>query len=177
MRLAEQRIGRPVRGAQRHQAIQQLLDRRFTKLGISGVRGLAGRGQSNAEGSARRRTETKVGGLAVDQEARLRGDAIGGLRAIAAALFAADEDQSDARLAFGSQTLSGRDLRGEDAFRIAGAAAIQRAVLDTAGEKRRHTIKMGGKNQFRLAGRGDDIDPGDQGSGIRDQGIEWLFED
>ena len=143
MRLAEQRIGRPVRGAQRDEAIHELFDRRFTKLGIAGVRGLARRGQSNAEGSARRRSETQIGGLAVDQEARLRGDAIGGLRAIAAALFAADEHQSDARLACGSQTLSGRNLRGEDALRIARSSPIELAVLDTARKEGRDAIEMG----------------------------------
>src|SRR5688500_17630420 len=102
------------------------------------MRGLAARGQAHAIAAACRRAESKIGWLAVDQESRFRTDAIRRFRAVAAALFAADEHQPDARLAFRPQPLGGRDLRRENALRIARAAAIQPAVFDAAWEKRRN---------------------------------------
>ena len=137
---------------------------------------MPGRGQADAEAAARRRAEAKIGRLAVDQESRFRGDAVGGLRAVAAALFAADEHQSDARLAFRAQPLGGGDLRGENAFRIARAAPIELAVLDAAREERRHAVEVRREDDLRFANRGDDVDSSgsaspDQGSGIRLQGM------
>ena len=48
--------------------------------------------------------------------------------AVAAALLADDEQQADAALAARAQPLGRRDLRREDALRVARAAAVQAAV-------------------------------------------------
>ena len=92
----------------------------------------------------------------------------------------ADEHQSDARLACRAQPLGGGDLRGENALRIARAAAIEHAVLDAARKERRHAVEVRREHDLRLADRGDDVDPRLSGSGIGDrvgQGIQRLLED
>ncbi len=146
------------------------------------------RGQAHAKTSARRRAEPKIRGLAVDQEAGFRGNAIGGLRAVAAALFAGDKHQADPRFTGCPEPFGRRDLRGENPLRIACAPAIQHAVFNAAWEEWRHAIEVGREHHFRFADGGDDIDSGirdrgsgigirDQGSGSRDQGIQRLLED
>ena len=51
-------------------------------------------------------------------------------RAVAAALLPDDEQQADAPLAAPPQTLGRRQLRGEDALRIARAPAVEPAAFD-----------------------------------------------
>ena len=126
------------------------------------MRRLPRRGEPHAEAAARRRAQPQIRRLAVDQESRFRGDAIGGLRAVAAAFLAADKHQADARLAFRAQPLGGGDLRGENAFRIARTAPIERAVLDAAGKERRHAVEVGREDDVRFADRRDDVDSRNQ---------------
>src|SRR5687768_5729362 len=130
------------------------------------MRGLAGRGESHAVTAACRRSEPQIGGLAVDQESRFRADTIRGFRTVAAPLFAADEHQADARFTFGPQPLRRRELRGENALRIARTAAVQLAVFDAAWEERRHAVKVGGEDNIGFADRGNHIDSG---------AIKWLL--
>ena len=58
--------------------------------------------------------------------------------AVAAALLADDEQQADAALAAGAQPLGRGDLRGQDPFRVARPAAVQRV------RRARWTGKNGG---------------------------------
>ena len=100
MRPAEHRVRRQRHLAQRDERIEQLVDRRVAQLGKRRMRGAAGRAQLDAQDPARRGAEAIVGRLAVDQKpAQAAGvRAVGDLRAVAAALFADDKQQADARL-------------------------------------------------------------------------------
>ena len=109
--------------------------------------------------------ELQLGRLAVDQEARSRGDGVGGLGAVAAPLLAGHEHQADAGLARRPQPLRRRDLRGENPLGVAGAAAVQDAVLDAAGEERRHAVEVRREDHLGLADRGDDVDRDSRSSG------------
>jgi hypothetical protein len=84
--------------------------------------------------------EAVVGGLAVDEEARAARVAVGDLRTGGVALLADDEEQAHlhARVA---QALGRGDLRGDDAFGVAGAAAVEELVVLGAG-KNGGTVSM-----------------------------------
>ena len=60
------------------------------------MRGTTARAQLEPENAARRQAEAVVGRLAVDQEAAAGRDVVRDARAVAAAFFADDEDESDA---------------------------------------------------------------------------------
>ena len=60
--------------------------------------------------------EAALGRLAVDQKPRPGGGAVRQLRAVAAALLADDEQQSDARFTVAPQPIGRRNLRGENAL-------------------------------------------------------------
>ncbi len=83
--------------------------------------------EAHAKTAARGGAKPKVGGLAVDQVPRLRRDGVGGLRAVAAPLFARHEHEADARLALRAQPFGGRHLRREDALGVARAAPVEHA--------------------------------------------------
>src|SRR5205823_4907009 len=76
----------------------------------------------------------------------------------AAALFADDEQESRARLAFGAEAFDRRDLRGEDPFRVAGAAAVEPVAFDPARKKRRHAIEVRRQHHVGRRGRGEDVE-------------------
>src|SRR5688500_3755660 len=135
------------------------------------MRGPAGGGEPHAKRAARGRAQPQIGRLAIDQKPALRRDAVGGLGAVAAAFFAADEYQADARLTFGSQPLRGGDLRGENALGVTRAAPIQHTAVDAAREERRHTIEVRREHEFRFADGGDHVR-----SRLAGDGLEWLFE-
>ena len=90
-------------------------------------------------------TQPIVGRLSVDEKPAPSRGLVRASRAVAAPLFADDEQEPDARLAFQPQPIGGGDLRGQNPFRIARAAAVQTVALDPAGEKRRHAIDVRGK--------------------------------
>ena len=73
-------------------------------------------------------------------------------RAVAAALLADDEQQADARLAVAPQPLGRRDLRGENALRVARAAAVQPIALDAARKERRHAVEVRREDDRRRPG-------------------------
>src|SRR5438067_6443364 len=119
MRAAQHRIYRQLDGAKFDQRIDQLVDRRLPEVREGGM-GRAPRGaQLQTENPARRETEAIVSRLAVDQETAAVGSLVRGPRAVAPPLFADDKDQTDAPFALADQPIRGRDLRGENAFRIA----------------------------------------------------------
>ena len=133
MRRPKKRIGRPVRGSQRHQAIDQfsIADRRAPdSRSARPCRGRSG----ERESTARCRAEPKIGRFAVDQESRFRRDLVRRLGAVAAPLFAGDEQQSYPSLSGGADALGRRDLSREDAFRVARAAPIELPAFDAAGK-------------------------------------------
>ena len=100
MRAAEQRIVRQRHAANHHQRIEQLVDRRLAELGKRRVRRAPVGVQPHAQEAARRRAETVVGRLAVDQKANaVRRLLVGDAGAVAAPLLADDEQQRDSRLA------------------------------------------------------------------------------
>ena len=69
-------------------------------------------------------TQPIVGWLPVDQEPALVGDRVRRARAVAAALFPHHEHEPDPRLAVAAQPVGGGDLSGQNAFGVAGAAAV-----------------------------------------------------
>src|SRR5688572_1227276 len=86
--------------------------------------------------------EAIVGRLAIDEKPRSRCQRLRALGAVAAPLFADDEQQPDVRDAFPPQLLDGGYLAGGDPLRVARAAAIQRVAVEMAGKKRRDAIEM-----------------------------------
>ena len=62
------------------------------------------------------------------------GEIVGGRGPVAAALLADDEQEPHALLARLAQALRRRHLRGQDALRVAGAAAVQAAVSTRLGK-------------------------------------------
>ncbi len=104
----------------------------------------AGRSEADAERALRARGQEVVGRLAVDEEAavacpRVR---VGGARAVARHLFVNREEQSDLFYTFGAQSLGGRDLRGDDALRVARAAARDEFVVLARSDVRRHGVHV-----------------------------------
>src|SRR5688500_15403134 len=75
-----------------------------------------------------------------------------------APLFADDEQQSDARVSGRAEALGGRDLHGQDPFRVAGAASVQDAVCLAAREERRHAVVVRGEHDVRRLERGEDVE-------------------
>ena len=148
VRLSEHRIGRQRDRPQLDQRVDQLVDRRLAELGKRRVRGAAAGAQPEPEDAARREAETVVGRLAVDQKPRaaIAAAVVRHARAVAAALLADDEHQADARFAVAPQLLGRRDLRRENPFRVARAAAEQPVAFDAAGKERRHAVEMGGEH-------------------------------
>src|SRR5215469_196360 len=70
--------------------------------------------------------------LAVDQEPCTLRQLVREFRAVAAALFADDEEQSDTRLAIAPQPPGSRDLCGKNAFRVARPASVKAIAVDSA---------------------------------------------
>ncbi len=62
--------------------------------------------------------------------------------AVAAALLADDEQQADARFAGAPQPIDGRDLRRENALRVARSAPDDASALEAAREKRRDAVEV-----------------------------------
>ena len=121
VRPAEHRIGRQLdrRAARSARRSACRSPTRRARETTNARRGRVARSLS-AQDAARRQAEAVVGRLAVDQKpAPVGAPAFGDSRAVAAALLADDEQQADARLAVAPQPLGGRDLRGEDALRVA----------------------------------------------------------
>ena len=96
--------------------------------------------------------EAALGRLAVDQKPRAAGRVVRQLRAVAAALLADDEQQADAGFAFAPQAIDRGDLRGENALRVARAAAVEPIAVDAARKKRRHAIEVRGQHHRRATG-------------------------
>src|SRR5580765_6794380 len=116
------------------------------------------RRKTHAIDAPRRRCQSIIGRLAVDQILRTPGKRVCGLRAVAAALLAGDEHQSDAPLARLSQTLSRRNLRDQNAFRVARAATVKPPVCFAAWKERRYAVEMRGEDNGRLAQGGDHVE-------------------
>src|SRR5262245_54401289 len=106
------------------------------------MRGLAGGIEPGAVDAARGGGQPVVGGLAVDEKPRSGREEVCRLRALAAPLFADDEEQADTRFAARAQALGRRDLRDENPFRVTGAASVQPAVLFPARKERRHAVEV-----------------------------------
>src|SRR5262245_20610606 len=99
--------------------------------------------EPHAKQATCRDAQAVVRRLAVDEKTNaLRCLVVGHARAIAAALFADDEQQRDARLASRSQPLGGRYLRSEDALRVTGTTAKHQTALLMTGIKRWHTVEV-----------------------------------
>ena len=162
VRLAEQRIGRPVDAPQFHQHVDQLVDGRLAQFRKRRVRGAAGGLQHHALDAARGQAEPSIGRFAVDQVSAAAGTRVEGraLGAFASPLLADNEQHADARLALVPQDVGRGDLRGQDPLGVARAAAIDAPVFHTAREERRHAVEVGGKDDGGLlAGRrGEDIE-------------------
>jgi hypothetical protein len=106
------------------------------------VRRASCRDEPHAKHATRCRAETVFGRLSVDEKLAARSDSVCRHRTIAATFFARDEHKADVSATRGAQALRGRDLRGENAFRVAGATPIEHAILFTTGEKRRHAVEV-----------------------------------
>src|SRR5258705_12024501 len=83
---------------------------------------------------------------------------IGCARAGAACFFIDGEQQTDLGYTVSAQLLSGRDLSSDDAFCIAGSAAMDIILVFCRGDMRWHGVHMGRKDYARWPGcRSDDI--------------------
>ena len=106
--------------------------------------------QLEAQDAARGEAEPVVGRLAVDQKPAAAGAAsFAAARAVAAALLADDEHQADARFAVAPQAIGRRDLRRQNALRIARAAPVQPIAVDAARKERRHAVEVRREDQLR----------------------------
>ena len=119
--------------AQHHQRVEQLVDRRLAELGKRRVRRAAARAQPHATArrASRAPSRLSVGSPLIRNLTPPGACAFADARAVAAALLADDEQQADARFARRAQSLDRRDLRGENAFRVARAAAVEHARSST----------------------------------------------
>ena len=159
VRAAEVGIGRQRDASQLDERIDQLVDRRFAQLGKRRVRRAPARHQPEPQGAARRQRQPVVGRLAVDEEPRTRRREVRRARAVAAALLADDEQQADALLAGAPQAVDGRDLRREDALRIARAAAEDASALEPARKKRRDAVEVRREDDLCVGRAGEDVEP------------------
>jgi hypothetical protein len=69
--------------------------------------------------------------------------------AVAAAFFADDKQQGDARFTGGAQPTGRRHLRGKDAFGVARTASEHQAAFYSARKERRHAVEVGRKDDRR----------------------------
>ena len=154
---AEIGIDRKRQPTQFDEGVDELFDRRLALLRNRGVRRPASGGQPHAEDATRSRREPTVGRLAVDQEPATVGNRIRRRRTVAASLLADDKQQPDTSLPRPSQPLSRRDLRRQDPFGVARAAANQPASLDTAREERGHAVEVRGEHHDRVIDGREDV--------------------
>ena len=107
----------------------------------------------HAQRSLRRECDAVLGGLAIHQKsaaiAETRGIFIGHLRAQAVALFAHHEQQSNVNSLL-AQSFRSRDLRGDDALRIARPAAVNAPRIFRRRNERRNRIHVRGKDHLRM---------------------------
>ena len=78
--------------------------------------------------------ETALGRLAVDEKPAAVGGEVRGARPVAAALFADDEQEADARLALAPKDVGGRHLRRQDALRVAAPRPNNRSPSTRLGK-------------------------------------------
>ncbi len=156
VRLAEQRIGRPVDArAVRMSDVDQLVDRRLAELGKRRVRRPSGGLQHHAQDAARRETEpSSVGSPSIRyRQPAARGSRFARFGTFAAALLADHEQQPDARLAVRPQHVGRCDLRRENPLGVARAAAVDAAALETTRKERRHAVEVRREDDLRRARR------------------------
>src|SRR4029453_11843800 len=118
------------------------------------MRGAPCRGEAHAQITARRRRQSVVRRLAIDQELALIRNRVRRGSAVAAPLLTDDKQQTDASLAIRAQPLARRYLCRKDAFGVASTATVKATVLDATRKKRRHAIKVGGEDHGGVVERG-----------------------
>src|SRR5215475_11201866 len=106
------------------------------------MRSAPGGFQLQTQHAAGGKAQPAVGGLAVHEKARSCGGQIGRPRAVTATLLAHHKQQTDALFAVATQLIGRANLRGENALRVTGPAAVDSTTFDSAGEKRRDAIEM-----------------------------------
>src|SRR2546426_2979596 len=104
-----------------------------------------------AKHAARGEAESAVGGFAVHQKLATVRPCIRDARPVASSFLPDHEEQPDARFTVRPERLDGRDLGGQNSFRVARAAAVQPIALEAAREKWRHTVEMGREHDRRRA--------------------------
>src|ERR1700739_2711915 len=91
------------------------------------------------------------GGFAVDEEARATRRGCCGDGTDAAALFADDEQKCEIASAACEKQFSGGDHGGDDAFGVAGAAAVDVRSVFARGEKGRNGVHVSGEGNVGIA--------------------------
>lgn len=156
---AEFGIGGPGQGAYPRQSLEELFDGGIAELGIGGVGGAAPGAEGEAEHTLAGRDHFAFGGLAVDEVTdRARGAAVGGEGAGAIALFARDEEQTEIAATAGEQGFGGKDLGGDNAFGVAGTAAMDVGIVFAAGNEGRNGVEMGAEHDAGLAAAGEEVE-------------------
>src|SRR5439155_4617052 len=113
----------------------------------------------HAQYAARGEAEPAVGGFAVHQKLATVRPCIRDARPVASSLLPDHEEQPDARLTLRPERLDGRDLRGQNSFRVARAAAVEPIALEAAREKWRHTVEMGREHDRWWANGRENVEP------------------
>jgi hypothetical protein len=120
VRASENGIVRQCDRSQLDQRVDQFVDRRLAELGKRRMCRPARRREPQAQDAACCASEAAVGRLAVHEKpAVARRGGVRRARAVAAALFADDEDQANARFPVTLQPIGRRNHRREDPFRVA----------------------------------------------------------
>src|SRR5919201_3975685 len=99
------------------------------------MRGATGRAEPQSQDAPGRDAQTTACRLAVHEKAAAVGGLVRPPRAVAAAFFAHDEQQADARLPEAPQRVDGGNLRREDTLGVNRAAAVEATDLEAAGKE------------------------------------------
>jgi hypothetical protein len=127
------------------------------KFGIGGVGELAAGGKLETEGSFGAESEMIFGGFPVDEKTRAARGGSGAGGAETVALFTDDEEQGEVARASGEKRFGGGDHGSDDAFGVAGTAAVDVRVVFARGEEGWNGVHVGGEGDNRFAKRKKDI--------------------
>ena len=125
------------------------------------MRRAPGRAQPDAQRAARREPQPVVGRLAVHEKPRCRWRRDSPRARRRCRVPRRPRTAGRRALALPPQDLGRRDLRRQDALRVARAAAVDPIALEPARKERRHAVEMRGEHDRRAArGRRDDVESG-----------------